>query len=544
MSVTLMDILRMPVMKESKLITAGYHLNTQVGCINIMESPDSVFWVGQNAVILTSLYCVSDNEEKMAEFLASLRDRPPCAFLIKLELFFDEVPPRLLSLAEELRFDIISISRNIAYPDIMYPVMAAMFESQVINLNTYKETQSLLTGYALKNAGVEGITYAFSELIGKPVCVYDRDMTQRFSTHPHLAGGEHQLLSEYREGDLHYMTFRLTTQEGKSYVQHLMPISVMESVTGYLGVIEKEYPLSELDFIAMQNAMTVLSMEMLKNFAIREVERGVRTEVIDEILSGANTQALWDRAASAGLYPYRAYAVVCIDHMLSEDFSRTTTTLWDVIGTLVQRCLDRHKMTGVMTTRNNGTVLFVQMPDSPRGRARESLLGLVRGIVDTLQQDTYIEKVAVGYSSRFELLEKVRENHMRACRALDASRIMKGACCDYEELGVFKLLGHAARGATITDMLPVGLHRLMEYDEKHKASLVQTLGSYFQASRNAKSAAQMLYIHPKTMLYRLNQISEIAGLDYKDHSQLLEMEFALHLLSMAGQKEEDIHPKK
>ena len=65
--------------------------------------------------------------------------------------------------------------------------------------------------------------------------------------------------------------------------------------------------------------------------------------------------------------------------------------------------------------------------------------------------------------------------------------------------------------------------------------MVETLNAYFANSRNARAVARALFIHPKTALYRLNQISEIAELNLKDPGQMLEMEFGLELLAFCSQ---------
>jgi purine catabolism regulator len=192
-------------------------------------------------------------------------------------------------------------------------------------------------------------------------------------------------------------------------------------------------------------------------------------------------------------------------------------------------------MAGIMTTRKNRTVLFVQMPVRKKEQAGKALRKLVEDIAGTLRRAPDIRQVMLGYSSRFVPLEKAREQYDRARRALVAGRIMKGACHDYEELGVFKLLGRAAPQDTMEEMLPAGLQKLIGHDKKHKGSLVQTLDAYFVSNRNAREAARLLFIHSKTMLYRLNRIAEVADLDYKDHGQMLEMELALQLLHLAGE---------
>ena len=172
----------------------------------------------------------------------------------------------------------------------------------------------------------------------------------------------------------------------------------MGNVAGYLGVIEQERRLNDLDFIAMQNATTVLSLELLKDFAVREVERGVRSEVMDEILLGTYTPDLWNRAANAGLYRDIEYAVIHIAHQASEDSAHS---LWDKMSNLIQPCLERNKMVGISTTRKDRTILFVHAQDMSRDQAAACVHCLAEDISKALHQDSSLRQIMLGYSSRF-----------------------------------------------------------------------------------------------------------------------------------------------
>lgn len=521
----------MPAMKYACLVTKGHSLKTQVRGVSIMEGPDIMRWVEQDELILSSLYFVSENPEKLSNFLDSLRPKPPCAFIIKLGRFVEEIPSDLLAIAEELGFAVIIIPLEQRYSEIMYPVMAALFESQVISLSTYKESQSLLTNQALKNSGIKGITAAFSQFINNPACVYSKEMATLYSTHPKLTSGQRHIVAEHNEGGQHYATAQLRSEDGSILVQHLMPIHVMEGIAGYLGIVEKNHPMSELDFVAMQNAMTVLSMEMLKNFAVREVERSMLTEVVEEILAGQNTPDVWERSECMGLHLNTEYALVNIVHELGNT-EKTTGILCNELSRTVQNCLSRHGCRGAMSIRKNRTILFVQKPAQTEAHISDSLQTLTEDIAQTLPRVPEVTQVRIGYSSQFATLDKAPVSYTRACQALETGQLLKKNCLSYESLGVFKLLRKGIFGGNIPDLLPESLKLLMQHDEENNSRLIQTLAAYFSNNRNARAAARELFIHHKTTVYRLNQITDIGNIDFKNHSQLLELEFGLALLRM------------
>jgi len=78
-----------------------------------------------------------------------------------------------------------------------------------------------------------------------------------------------------------------------------------------------------------------------------------------------------------------------------------------------------------------------------------------------------------------------------------------------------RLLERLARS---TDLEPFG--RLVEpvaaRDREKGSDLVRTLRVYFAVGANASAAADQLFLHRNSMLYRLSRVEELTGLDLKD----------------------------
>ena len=75
---------------------------------------------------------------------------------------------------------------------------------------------------------------------------------------------------------------------------------------------------------------------------------------------------------------------------------------------------------------------------------------------------------------------------------------------------------------------------LMEHDRTRRSDLVRTLKTYFATGANASEAADRLFLHRNSMIYRLERIQKLTGLDLKDHRVAL----ALQLGLLAMEREE------
>lgn len=68
---------------------------------------------------------------------------------------------------------------------------------------------------------------------------------------------------------------------------------------------------------------------------------------------------------------------------------------------------------------------------------------------------------------------------------------------------------------------------LEEHDRERRSDLVKTLKVYFDAGANASEAADRLFLHRNSMLYRLTRIEKLTGLDLKDSRARLALQLGL-----------------
>jgi purine catabolism regulator len=82
---------------------------------------------------------------------------------------------------------------------------------------------------------------------------------------------------------------------------------------------------------------------------------------------------------------------------------------------------------------------------------------------------------------------------------------------------------------------------LKEQDRMRRSDLVRTLRMYFAAGTNASEAADRLFLHRNSMLYRLERIQKLTGLDLKDDKVALALRLGL-LANERGEQDATQHP--
>ena len=82
------------------------------------------------------------------------------------------------------------------------------------------------------------------------------------------------------------------------------------------------------------------------------------------------------------------------------------------------------------------------------------------------------------------------------------------------------------------------LLKLKAVDEKNKSEYMKTLKTYLDVNLSATRAAEELFIHRSTFLYRLEKIKEILQSDLDDPDEIFYLNFSFRLLEQEESLEE------
>ncbi len=106
-----------------------------------------------------------------------------------------------------------------------------------------------------------------------------------------------------------------------------------------------------------------------------------------------------------------------------------------------------------------------------------------------------------------------------------------------------RLLRELARGRAL-EPFRVLVEPLVEYDRERRSDLVKTLKVYLDAGANASEAADRLFLHRNSMLYRLSRVEKLTGLNLKDPRARLALQLGLLSVGTGERSTEDAteHP--
>ena len=529
MDVKLSEILNLPVLRGSKVLTKNAQLETIVESVSIMESPDVLQWTKENSIILSSLFCLYKRPDDMRHFFQSLTQKPPAALFVKLGFYFQEIPDELMLIAEQIPFAIVSIPAACQYTDIIFPIMAKILQSQVVTLEHYRETQDYLINCALSNSGIAGIASAFETIVQNPVVVYDTDMSPLYATNEdYVEISTSPFKQDNAILDVEKRTF--VSASGSSFNHYLIQLQVLDQPAGYLSVVDIHQTINEFDLIAMKNAATALKMEMLKQYVVDESARSTQSNIFGDILTGHVSQELLAHAEKFGLFTNRKYNIYVLEIEDNVD-SRTLSVVNNAaIDRTINAITNKLNLKTVLIHYEDLTVLLVQEPQILS--STDPLLALTEKL--RLRFQALSRSIYIGYDSKSYTVEDIPTGYDHALKALKINRLNSTLTSDYESLGVFRLLPfeNDKQNAFDKTNLSPALRRLIEHDSLYHDELLKTLKTYFQCNRNAAATAASLYIHQKTVAYRIKKIKSVGNIDFENPMQMLDLELSIRYLNL------------
>ena len=254
-------------------------------------------------------------------------------------------------------------------------------------------------------------------------------------------------------------------------------------------------------------------------------------EVLWDLLEGPAEQrtAAMSRAASLGI---RLPAAMRVVHARIDDLTETAQdpgTL-DRVRRKVLRCVREHAPRGQLelaAQRGDWIVGLTGLTDA--GDVRSLLGALSAAVADRWPGLRLRWAVSTPGHDVLELPRALNE----ARAAMDAARRLGTAeACFYDELGVVRLLVGGHEDPDLEKFVAGVTQPLLDYDASHDGALLATLRAFFQADCSQRAAAERLFIHHKTLRYRLEQIRSLTGLDLSRHSDRVRADLALQLLEV------------
>lgn len=170
-------------------------------------------------------------------------------------------------------------------------------------------------------------------------------------------------------------------------------------------------------------------------------------------------------------------------------------------------------------------------------KKEEDLLALASMIIDNMHAEAMV-KVRVGFGNRVHNLQDIAKSYQEAKMALEVGRIfyVEKEIISYSLLGIGRLIYQLPMSLCemfIKEVFTDGIPDV--FDEE----TMVTIQKFFDNNLNISETARQLYVHRNTLVYRLERLEKIIGLDIRKFEDAMTFKIALMVIShMESQKKE------
>jgi sugar diacid utilization regulator len=280
---------------------------------------------------------------------------------------------------------------------------------------------------------------------------------------------------------------------------------------GHLGVALRHAP-APLDAVLVEQAAIMCALQLTRERAVLEARTRVRGDFLWDLLDGKiadEAEAIvWARALHLEL-PERVRVAVIRAELLRRSGAVTS-------GTLPQ--LDQ---------RESLISLLLPAAEDPRV-ARAS----VEAVVDRIAERFPDVEIAAGVSACAAVIGELPEAHAQARIALNAAPTDDGPhhVAVLDELGVMRFLLAPGDRDDLQSFARRVLGRVLDYDRDRPSELTRTVEAFLANDCNLQRTAADMFVHPKTVRYRLDKVQEMAGLDFSRQRDRFDAQLAISIV--------------
>lgn len=138
----------------------------------------------------------------------------------------------------------------------------------------------------------------------------------------------------------------------------------------------------------------------------------------------------------------------------------------------------------------------------------------------------------IGYSNKLTRIDDLHSYYLQAKLALKMGLKLHPSMWyhKFADVALFYMESKLTEDLDGRFLCAPELLDLHSYDNKNQTEFLRTLQAYIDNQMNAIKTASVLFIHRSTMVYRLERIKELTGIDFKDPLKVLHLSLSFHLL--------------
>ena len=547
MAYTVRKLLESEQFPKMKLLCGEKGLDLEVKGIRIIEIEDMERYLTGGEILITSFQVyLSCNDREVEQHFEDLVKSDISGFIVKKRKEYDPTGRRLSLLEKHCKkyeIPLVEISEDLHYWGIIRYVIMQVFDKATARLKYFKITHDNFNAFILNNNGscntASNIIKFLSVMIENPVVLYYGNLNCMVSTN---SDNSKLILSDeiqpYKPNII--TKFQYMKQMKGSCVQYVVKFAILNEMEIYITITEENRELTELDYMAIENAIINLQYGFLSEFAQDEVKKKYQRDIVHNILNGLlSSKEMTEAASQLGMKESDTYRVVDF-HTITKNVQRKyTKEQLHEVGVIEGELMNL--LPDALIYRNMDQIVMIQQVDSDQTeleyqKEMEEIEEVIQRSILYRKKDTDFQ---IGIGKSVEGYQRLKESYYEASQAIKYIEIIRQVTGDknksvvhYSNLGFFQIFGKVDDMKELERCIPDTLKKLYLYDDEHKGELITTLQMYLRNNQSIKKTAGAMFVHYRTISYRLEKIKQISGINFDNANEVLAVSNGLIIYKM------------
>jgi len=525
------DILEFPSLKKGNIITGKNNLDNPVTGATIMEALDIEKWSRPGQVLLTSYYAFENlQSEAIDAFFLQAVNLGISGFIFKTDRLVNEIPEYFISKCKEYKFPLIQISGKVTYPKIINEILGSIINKNSFLLKKYYDNHQQFIKLMMDQADLPQILKTLENLIDLPVTLHEQtnENEHRIGTSPQYDKFEkiRKTFLDYDKNNVPYNRY-LVQYPDISDTRYILTFSVPN--LGYenyeLVIHEAENELSDLQLMDIENTIIALQTELVKQYALRQNNFSHLNEMASELIFGrlSNKDDLNYTIRNLGLDFSKSYRVIVFNFNKSskEYASLDNNRFTDTVANY-----SKHYFLNVIYVKQpHKLILILPIHQYDLNTVKDKLSNIIKKVTKQVDDHDLISQATISDEVSVHELAKGYE------QAMDTILIgniwdKESIVLTYDDIGIFKLFIETNNLEAIKQFVPKKILDL----QKNNPDLLNTLHAFMNANQNYSETSKVLFVHPKTVRYRVDQLTERYNIHFDDPEEMLHYSIAIRII--------------
>ncbi|NBJ68128.1 MULTISPECIES: PucR family transcriptional regulator [Clostridia] len=511
---------------KGNVVAGEKGITRNIASIEVMEVPEVMDWVTSGVLVITTFYSIKSLPDKQIEIVQALIHQKAAGIVIKLGRFITSIPIEIIHLANQHNFPIITIPKDVTYISVLTPLYEKLY------LEKQQKTVELQYPlYEFEQSNFSSLPEALNkmaEMVNSPIYIEDLDGRLLYSAALVHGDGWRRSISLFSKPYYTNYVKEISRWENdvltKKYTEFykpglrrkiLLPLVWKNSLFAILHIsyIDKEL-FQDVSPNHLNNVANRVSQLFISDQLYLQKNRQDDLDAIEQFLLHLDDINTTKTAIIVNFYG---------DWLKLTNYPKQQVMDY---SSLIRKEL--YGLANQLTTcetfifeRYNKFYLFLYCKEETYGQIvthwheiieqfnREDNWNFTRvAISPSIKTPTNFEEYVHTVSKTMEVGLKIKPEH---------------TVYTHDKLGIYEILLQLTSDPFARRYTQNVLYPLLQEDDV----LVETLQMYLKENGNISKASEKLFIHRRTLNYRIQKIEQLLNMDLNDANHRFILKFCL-----------------